>query len=321
MYAEQLQDKVDRHLRRRERLCSPRGDHHGQRWSPRTSPHPSSSLPGPSRGPIQAAQAAPTAIPTCEHVPLPLSSMVGPPLADYRPPQPRQNHALSATDHHTSTSTSTPNVQPHPEFVQGSSRSAVPPTAPAPDAMETDDHPSATLSITDLPVPPPMSDLPSINTLDCFLDGDNEDEDDEIDLNEVRQLKNQARAHCAHATVNRTAPTMMGTRTQIELRAIALPYGDTPVPSLPQGVPASATHNQWPINMPWPVMTEICLADAWHDYVLRSANQASALMRSARDQQGGAVRIYGSTQTRCHQEQLAQPHVMFHRVHYLSIGP
>lgn len=73
--------------------------------------------------------------------------------------------------------------------------------------------------------------------------------------------------------------------------------------------------------MPWPVMTKIRLADAWHDYMLRSADQASALMRSARDQQGGAVRIYGSTQTCCHQEQLAQPHVMFHRVHYLSIGP
>lgn len=52
--------------------------------------------------------------------------------------------------------------------------------------METDDHPSATLSIMDLLVPPPMSDLPSIDTLDRFLDGDNEDEDDEIDLDEVR---------------------------------------------------------------------------------------------------------------------------------------
>ncbi len=53
--------------------------------------------------------------------------------------------------------------------------------------MDTDEQPSATSSITAILVPPPASDLPSIDNLDRFLDGndDNEDED-EIDLEEVR---------------------------------------------------------------------------------------------------------------------------------------
>ncbi|KAI0749134.1 hypothetical protein C8Q74DRAFT_1157209, partial [Fomes fomentarius] len=121
--------------------------------------------------------------------------------------------------------------------------------------------------------------------LDCFLD----DDDDEIDLEEVRRRKSRARAHRARAAASRPPFTTMGTRTQTELSPAELPYNDVPAPSLPQGVPASATRNQWPVNLPWPATTEIRLADAWHNYVPRSIEQATALMQEACDQQGGAL--------------------------------
>ncbi|KAI0770458.1 hypothetical protein C8Q74DRAFT_1369620 [Fomes fomentarius] len=90
-----------------------------------------------------------------------------------------QTRAVGATDRRIPTSTS----QPRLESVQGSSRSA----APAPDAMDTDEQLSMASPITDLPVPPPASDLPLIDALDHFLDGDDNDEDeDEINPEEVR---------------------------------------------------------------------------------------------------------------------------------------
>ncbi|KAI0749107.1 hypothetical protein C8Q74DRAFT_1374218 [Fomes fomentarius] len=174
--------------------------------------------------------------------------------------------------------------------MQGSSRSSAPPAAPASDAMDTDKQPSATSPITDLPVPPPASDLPSIDALDHFLDGDDDDEDeDKIDLKEVRCRESRARARCACVAASRPPPLTMGTRAQTEPSPTGLPYDDVAAPSLPHGVPASAMRDQWPTNLPWPATTEVRLADAWHDYVPRSIDQASALMRKARDQQGGAL--------------------------------
>ncbi len=87
-----------------------------------------------------------------------------------------------------------------------------------------DEQLSMTSSITDLPVPPPASDLPLIDTLDHFLDGndDNEDED-EIDLEEVRRRESQARARCARATASRPPSLTMGTCAQTELSPAGLP--------------------------------------------------------------------------------------------------
>ncbi|KAI0755832.1 hypothetical protein C8Q74DRAFT_1222170 [Fomes fomentarius] len=204
------------------------------------------------------------------------------------PPRPRQNCTMGATDHRTPTSTST--TQPRPEFVQGSSRSSAPPAAPAPDAMDTDEQPSATSSITAIPVPPPASDLPSIDNLDHFLDGDDDEEDeDEIDLEEVQHRESRARARRARVVASRPPPSTTGTCTQAEPSPTEPPYDDVVAPSLPHGVPTSATRDQWPTNLPWPTTTEVRLADAWHDYVPQSIDQASALMREARDQQGGAL--------------------------------
>ncbi|KAI0808057.1 hypothetical protein C8Q74DRAFT_1213779 [Fomes fomentarius] len=81
----------------------------------------------------------------------------------------------------------------------------------------------------------------------------------------------------------------MGTHAQTEPSPTGLPYDDISAPSLPHGMPALAVHDQWPTNLPWPVTTEIHLADAWHNYVPQSIDQATALMRKARDQQGGAL--------------------------------